>query len=190
MRIATVLLAASFSMAAQAQSDIWKQVNPAYTPTQQLQLVTPSDAQLRSVAKLIHQSGGDSYICAEDGLSNEITERLIFEKIPVTHGQQVLLILVDGSPHTRGCSAKWLVRFDGEMPVLLASPDKDFNGNLYSIQPSARHGYNDLVLSWHQTVTENDLIYFRFDGKSYVSIGSAREILDKSGKLTIVPDAR
>ena len=46
------------------------------------------------------------------------------------------------------------------------------------------------MLSWHQTVTENDLIYFRFDGKSYVSIGSAREILDKSGKLTIVPDAR
>jgi len=84
----------------------------------------------------------------------------------------------------------WLVRFNGEMPVLLASPDKDFNGVLYSIQPSVSHSYHDLVLSWHQIVTENDLVYFRFDGESYVSIGSAKEILDESGKLTIVPDTR
>jgi hypothetical protein len=70
----------------------------------------------------------------------------------------------------------WLIRFDGDEPVLLASPEEDFNGWLYSIQPSMTHGYYDLVLGWHMSAFSYGLTYFRFDGKSYVVVGTANDI--------------
>ena len=69
----------------------------------------------------------------------------------------------------------WLIRLDGDVPVLLASPEGDFNGWLFSIQSSMSHGYRDLVLGWHMGAGNYGLTYFRFDGKSYVSIGTATD---------------
>jgi len=102
----------------------------------------------------------------------------MFEEIPLAANHRVLLVQAG-----RGCArggqgangAMWLIRFDGEVPVLLASPEGDFNGWLYSIQPTLSHGYHDLVLGWHMGADNYNLTYFRFDGKSYVVVGRANE---------------
>ena len=62
----------------------------------------------------------------------------------------------------------------------MASPQRGFNGWLYAIQKSASHGYRDIVLGWHMGADEAVLTYFRFDGKSYVAIGSAT---NSAGKI-------
>ena len=72
----------------------------------------------------------------------------------------------------------------------MASPEDNFFGWLYSVQTSTSHGYRDIVLGWHMSAGEADLTYFQFDGKSYVAIGKAKDILDESGKFKIIPDTR
>ena len=183
MRFAIVFLAALFSMAAEAQSDIWKQVNPLYNGPR-LQSVTPGDAQLRAIGKLLRQPGkSDMWGCEGNDLDDMI-RGLIFEEIPLAQGQRVFLVEA-GAGCARGGQgangAMWLIRFDGEKPVLLASPDNDFNGWLYSIQPTVSHGYHDLVLGWHLGADNYNLSYFRFDGKAYVAIGRAN---DNLGEIT------
>jgi hypothetical protein len=65
--------------------------------------------------------------------------------------------------------------------VLLASPDNDFNGWLYSIQPSISHGYHDLVLGWHMGASDTILTFFQFDGESYNSVSRAENLCDDKG---------
>ncbi len=86
--------------------------------------------------------------------------------------------------------AMWLIRFDGGKPTLLASPEDDFGGWLYSVQPTQSHGYRDVVLGWHMSAREAPLCYFRYDGKSYHLIGTAILRGDENGNETIVPDPR
>lgn len=75
----------------------------------------------------------------------------------------------------------WLIRFDGTVPFILASPAKRFGGWLYSIQPTTSHGYRDIVLGGHLAADDTSLAYFRFDGKSYTAIGHAEDI---EGEIT------
>jgi len=75
----------------------------------------------------------------------------------------------------------WLIRLDENEPVLLASPDDEFNGSLYSIQPTSSHGYHDLVLGWHMGACYTILTFFQFDGKSYNSVSKAAELCDGKG---------
>ena len=86
--------------------------------------------------------------------------------------------------------AMWVVRFKTKKPVLLATPQKDFNGWLYSIQPSTSHGLRDLVLGWHMSAMETGLSYFRFDGRSYRLIGGALLTADADGNAKIIPDRK
>jgi hypothetical protein len=182
MRTAILLLFILPSLAAQTQPDLWKQVNPEYNGAQ-LETVTPSDAQLRAIGKLLHQTGKTGMWDCEGSDLDEMIRGLMFEEIPLAASHHVLLVQAG-----RGCArggqgangAMWLVRLDGDAPVLLASPEDEFNGWLFSIQPSVSHGYHDLVLGWHMGADNTSLTYFQFNGKSYVSAGTAT---DSSGEI-------
>jgi hypothetical protein len=152
--------------------------------------VTPSDAQLRAIGKVLHQTHTTGMWNCEGSDLDDVIRGLMFEEIPLAADHYVLL-----AQASRGCArggqgangAMWLIRLDGNVPVLLASPKGDFNGWLYSIQPSMSHGYHDVVIGWHWGASEAGLTYFRFDGESYVAIGQAKDIRDESGNEKIVP---
>ncbi|HME06910.1 MAG TPA: hypothetical protein VKG25_07665 [Bryobacteraceae bacterium] len=125
--------------------------------------------------------------------SDEWLTNLSYSIVPVTSGREVWLVEA-GEGCARGGQgsngAMWLIRFDGGKPVLLASPEEDFGGYLYSIQDTRSHGYKDLVLGWHMSANEADLTYFRFDGRTYHLIATATCEFDESGVARITPDLR
>lgn len=187
MRIlsATILMIAA--MGARAQTDIWKQVNPDYD-LPQLQSVTPGDSQLRAIAATLRKTDPKDIWECEGNEREEMIRGLTYEAIPLAEGKQILLAQA-GEGCARGGQgangAMWLIEVNGASAVLLASPNKGFNGWLYSIQPTTSHGYHDVVLGWHMGADDAILNYLRFNGKSYEGIGSAE---NKDGK--IVPAAR
>jgi hypothetical protein len=81
----------------------------------------------------------------------------------------------------------WVTRFQGDKFSFLATPEQQFNGWLYSIQKTSRHGFRDLVLGWHMSAFETDLSYFRFDGTCYQRIGAAIKLTDENGAEKITP---
>jgi len=186
MRFVLMMVFAVCSIAARAQSDIWKRVNPEFDMPQ-LRSVTPSDMQLGAIARLLRQrDSGDSWGC-EGSEFDDMIKGLKFEVLPLAPDHEVLLAQA-GAGCARGGQgangAMWLIRFEGATPVLMASPKDGFNGWLYSIQPSISHGFCDIVLGWHISAAETGLSYFRFNGKSYVAVGSAtRTQDDDKGKI-------
>lgn len=192
MRSTIVVLLLSSCLAAQQQPDIWSRVDPNYNGTR-LKYVTPSNAKLLSIAKLLHnsvESGRDMWMCEGADLDVMI-KGLIFEEIPLAPGKDVLL-----AEAGRGCArggqgangAMWIISFDGDTPHLLASPLNDFNGWLFSIQPSTSFGFRDIVLGWHAGAGNDGLTYFRFDGKTYNAIGRASDFQDENGLVKIAPE--
>jgi hypothetical protein len=166
---------------AQAQPNVWEQVNPNFNRLR-LQSATLTKVQQRGLARLILQCCKGSF--EEGSTLADLVQRLIFQKIPLASKQNVLLISdedTEGTWGTGGGGAMWLVRLGGDVPILLASPEDDFNGWLYSIQPSVTHGYHDLVLGWHMSAGETILTYFQFDGRSYVSVSTAANLCDQNG---------
>jgi hypothetical protein len=171
------------TLAAQTQPDVWKQVNPVYHGSR-LSSATLSEAQQRAIALLILQCCGLPSYDLPESKPDRLLRCLIFENIPLTPKQQVVLIEEGGQcPHggTGGGGDLWLVRFDGNIPTLLASPEDDFSGWLYSVQPTATHNYYDLVLGWHMGAGEAILTYFQFNGRSYVSVSRAADLCDQNG---------
>ncbi|WP_348261886.1 hypothetical protein P8935_19035 [Telmatobacter sp. DSM 110680] len=163
-------------MSAVAQSpEIWNQVNPQID-LPQLPSVTPSDTQLKAIAALLRRVDKKDIWECEGNDRDEMIKGLTFQAIPLAPEHKVLLAQA-GEGCARGGQgsngAMWLIRFKGGVPILMASPQRGFNGWLYAIQASASHGYRDIVLGWHMGADEAVLNYFRFDGKSYVAIGSA-----------------
>ena len=186
MRTAILLLLMLPPLVAQTRPDVWKRVdpNPDVGP---LPSATVSKVQQRAVARLIQ------HCCKEalEGAPTDVLQCLSFQKIPLSKGN-ILLINEDGTecanPGTGGGGGMWLVRLDGDVPTLLASPKDDFNGWIYSIQPSVSHGYRDVALGWHMAAGMATLSYFRFNGKSYVSVSRAMDLCD-GGECTIDPKA-
>jgi hypothetical protein len=181
--LALVYSLVSFS----AQTDLWKQVE-GYTPMQ-LKTYSPSQAQLVSLKKaLAARVRLDDWPCAEFG-DLEWTENLKFEELPVSVTGKI--VLVEAGP---GCArggqgangAMWIIRFQGDKFSFIATPQQQFNGWLYSIQPTISHGFRDLVLGWHMSAGEADLSYFRFDGTSYRRIGAAT-LTNADGTEKIIP---
>jgi hypothetical protein len=171
-----------------AQTDLWQEVG-SYSRVQ-LKAYAPSQAQLVRLKKaLVARVRLDSWPCA-GGEDPEWTENLKFEELPVSATEKV--VLVEAGP---GCArggqgangAMWLIRFQSDKFSLLATPQKQFNGWLYSIQQTASHGFRDLVLGWHIGAGQTDLSYFRFDGTSYQRIGAATQVTDADGAEKIIP---
>ncbi len=175
-----------------AQSNVWKSVGSEIA-LPRLQVVTPSDAQLNAIAAMLRHADQDDIWACEGDARKEMIQGLTYEAIPLTPGGKVLLVQA-GAGCARGGQgsngAMWLIRFEGEKPVLMASPKGGFNGWLYSIQPTTSHGYRDIVLGWHMSAFEAGLTYFRFDGKSYAAIGSATRKEDENEEVTILPKRR
>lgn len=181
-----VLVSSLFSF--RAQTDVWQKVGH-YSPMH-LKAYDPSQAQLVTIKKaLLARVRLDNWPCAEVD-DREWTENLKFEELPVSRTGKV--VLVEAGP---GCArggqgsngAMWVIRFQDNELSFLATPQKQFNGWLYSIQQATNHGFRDLVLGWHMGGGETGLSYFRFDGTSYRRIGAATQLTDTDGAEKIIP---
>ena len=81
----------------------------------------------------------------------------------------------------------WLIRFDGRNPILLATPQQEFNGFLYSIERKISKGYRDVIVGWHNGGGDTGLSYFRFNGASYLRIAEATLHSDGEGHSRLTP---
>jgi hypothetical protein len=188
MRLA-LILAVVYSLAFfPPQNDLWQQVRGDSPP--QLKTYVPPQTQLEAVKKVLKARVRlDRWGCAE-GDGTDWTENLEFVELPVSEKEKI--VLAEAGP---GCArggqgangAMWLIHFQGDKFFFLATPQQKFNGWLYSIQPTASHGFRDLVLGWHMSAAETDLSYFRFNGTSYQQIGAATQLKDADGIQKIVP---
>jgi len=190
MKVALLIAIGLCSQSVEAQASLWKGVPTGY-PFPRLQPVEPSDSQRRAIAEPLkaRMAASDGW-CAADPSDDWLTN-LRYHIIPVVAGREVWLVEA-GAGCARGGQgsngAMWLIRFDGGKPTLLASPEGNFGGYLYSIQETTSRGYKDLVLGWHMSARDADLSYFRFDGRTYQLIATATIEFDNSGVGRIDPD--
>jgi hypothetical protein len=190
MHLALIVTLAYSLLFPPPQTELWQKVRP-WSPVN-LKSFSPSPAQLIAVKKaLAARVQLDNTPCAAED-DSEWTENLEFEELPVSATQQIVLVSA-GSGCARGAQgsngAMWIIRFQGEKLLLLATPQQRFNGWLYSIQQPTSHGLRDLVLGWHMGGGETPLplSYFRFDGTSYRRIGAAIKTTNEDGIEKITP---
>ncbi len=172
------------------QGNLWDQVSPDFSPPH-LSEARLSAQQKAAVGDLLRRAPLGGWECGDD--LEELIKGLRYEQIQLSDNVPTVLVEA-GAGCARGGQgangAMWLIRLDGDTPVLLAGPDHDFNGWLFSIQPQEGHGYRDVVLGWHMSARETPLSYFRFDGKLYRLIGTATITWSDDGKATIAPAAK
>ena len=183
MRSAIFLLLMLPPLVAQKQPDVWKRVDPN-SDLPRLQFATVSKVQQTAIAQLILHCCQGALVGTQGSAPTDVIRCLSFQEIPLSK-ESVLLISEDDTGCFQGGSggggAMWLVRLDGDVPILLASPEDDFSGWIYSVQPSVSHGYRDLVLGWHMGAGHTTLTYFQYNGRSYVSVSSAANLCDQNG---------
>ena len=185
-----VLLALLCSVGLSPQQDeIWRHVNVS-TRTPQLKSIALSPKQLVVVRKaLAARVRLDNWPCAQ-GDEPDWVNKVTFEELPISSTEQAVLAQA-GMGCARGGQgangAMWVLQFKGDKLAFLATPQQEFNGWLYSVQPTSSHGFRDLVLGWHVGAGESNLSYFRFDGKSYHLLGRAQLLFDEQYVGKIVP---
>ena len=189
MRSALILVLIGSLGTSPGQTDLWKKVG-WYSPVQ-LKIYAPNQAQLVRVKKaLVARVGLDNWPCAEEDEDLEWTENLKFEELPVSAREKIVLVEA-GTGCARGGQgsngAMWVIRFRGDKFSFLATPERQFNGWLYSIQQTTSHGFHDVVLGWHMGGGETGLSYFRFDGTCYQRIGAATQLTDEDNVDKIIP---
>ena len=170
-----------------AQADVWQHVN--LEPDPQPDRVIVSKGQFAAIKSALKVGGGTGWQSCDVADGDDWSRALIFEELPVSSTEKVML--VEAGP---GCArggqgangAMWVVRFEGDKPVLLAGPKHSFSGWLYSIQPTTSHGLRDMVLGWHVGARETGLSYFRFNGTSYRLVGTATLAADADGNAKII----
>jgi hypothetical protein len=171
-----------------AQTEIWEKVGD-YRPLN-LKTYAASPAELVRVKKAIAgRAEVDKWNCAEEE-GTEWTENLKFEELPVSVTNKIVLVeagvgCARGGQGSNG--AMWVIRFRSDKFSFLATPEQQFSGWLYSIQPTTSHGFRDLVLGWHMSAFETNLSYFRFDGACYQRIGAATKLTDENSSEKIIP---
>jgi hypothetical protein len=188
MRVALILVLIGALGSLPGQSELWEKVG-GYKPLH-LKIYRASPAELAGIKKaLVARVGLDNWPCAEEE-DTGWTENLRFEELPASETEKIVLVEA-GSGCARGGQgsngAMWVTRFQGDKFSFLATPEQQFNGWLYSIQKTSRHGFRDLVLGWHMSAFETDLSYFRFDGTCYQRIGAAIKLTDENGAEKITP---
>jgi uncharacterized protein YecT (DUF1311 family) len=162
----SIALAGFVLSRATAQKNLWLH---ASNPNRKgIQRVTPPPSERQSIARLLSQWACDG----ETDWSN----KLAYSLVPLSSTARVLLI-ESGPGCLRGGQGSnggmWLVASDGSDLILLADPERGFNGFLYSIEPTSNKGYRDVILGWHRGGGETGLDYFRFDGTAYRSVDGA-----------------
>jgi hypothetical protein len=171
------------------QTDVWHDV-PTETNVH-LKSTTPSPPQLVIIKKALKaREELDIEGCVEPEEGPSWVDKVFFRELPISTTEKALLVEA-GEGCARGAQgsngAMWVVRFEGDKVSFLATPEQKFEGWLYSIQPTTSHGLRDLVLGWHMSAEETGLSYFRFDGTSYRSIGTAVLVYEGCA-AKIVPD--
>jgi len=188
MPSAVILLFMYLLASSPPQADLWQNVKDR-DPILRPNTYAPSQAQLVSVKKALAARVRLDKWCGND--DREWTDNLEFLELPVSMAEKI--VLVEAGP---GCArggqgangAMWLIRFQGDKFSLIATPQQQFNGWLYSIQQTTSHGFRDLVVGWHMGGGECGLTYFRFDGKSYQRIATATQTTHPNGAEKIIPD--
>ena len=191
MRLGLVWALGLCALSAAAQAGIWEQVSTTYNRPE-TPAATLTEAQRAAVGRVLKEPGVFAgWYCSGDEVDAVIKDAR-YEWLPVTDGQDVLLV-ESGAGCARGGQgangAMWLIRMQGASAALIASPKEGFNGWLYSVQPPGSHGLRDVVLGWHMSAREAGLSYFRFDGKTYKSVGGASLVFGENGAGKIVPNA-
>lgn len=191
MRLALILILIGALGSWSGQSELWEKVG-GYKPLH-LKIYAPSPGELVRIKKaLVARVGLDNWPCAEEDEDLQWTENLRFEELPVSETEKIVLVEA-GNGCARGGQgsngAMWVIRFQSDKFSFLATPEQQFNGWLYSIQETSRHGFRDLVLGWHMSAFETNLSYFRFDGTCYQRIGTASKLTDENGAEKIIPKA-
>jgi hypothetical protein len=189
MRSSLLLIALlSFLTLFPQKADVWKNVSTERTD--QSKTVTPSPTQLVIIRKALKaREELDVEGCGDE--EPNWVENVLFRELPISETEKALLIEA-GAGCARGGQgangAMWVVRFAGDKISFLATPQQQFGGWLYSVQPDTTHGLRDLVLGWHMSAAETGLSYFRFDGTSYHSVATAVLLFDEKCAAKIVPD--
>jgi hypothetical protein len=173
-----------------SQTAHWDRVPLVYdqSKTSQDKLTENELAAIRNLLRSSKQK--DIWGCDEEE-NTDLINNIQFSGIVLAPGHKTFLVEA-GSGCARGGQgangAMWIVEFHGSKATLLATPDNDFNGWLYSVQPNPHSVYSDIVLGWHMGAGETGLTYFRFDGHFYQSIATASLFNDLgTSKGRIVP---
>ena len=187
--LAPLLAASTLS----AQTNLWSHVSRSYNPppAPRAQL---TQAELTAVRALLHSPAQRNvWECGDDpALDTDWVNDVLFSTISLAPGHKTILVEA-GAGCARGGQgsngAMWIIELHGSRPTLLASPEQNFGGWLFSVQPNPHSVYSDIVVGWHMSAFESDLTYFRFNGHSYNSIGSAVLNTDGGdGKGTLTPN--
>ena len=174
--------------ALQSQSALWQRVR-RHPDLQQLHEAPLSSAQQDAVRRSLRADPRlVGWQCSADDPSGEWLRSLSFQSLSLAANRNTILVeavsgCARGGQGSNG--AMWLVRFDSETAVFLATPKMSFNGWLYGLPHTTSHGYRDIVVGWHMSAFESELSYFRFNGRSYRRISSATELFDENGNGTI-----
>lgn len=187
----TFLALIGITIATHAQNGVWANLD-RQSSSRHLSAANLSPKQKELIRQLLKNRAHlhDTWSCDSDDPAGEWLDGLKYEEILLAPKQHVVLVEA-GMGCARGGQgangAMWIFRLHGSHPVLLATPEWDFNGWLYGIPQTMSHGYRDIVLGWHMGARETDFKYFRFDGKSYQSISAATEEDDDEGhsKFTV-----
>jgi hypothetical protein len=178
-----------------AQTTLWKHVPSSYNPPK-MPRAELTRTELTAVRKLLRSPAHrDVWLCGEEENADWVNG-LFFSSITLAPGNKTILVEPGaGAECARGGQgsngAMWILEFHGSKPTLLASPKQSFGGWLFSVQPNPHSAYSDIVLGWHMSAFESDLTYFRFNGHSYNSIGSATLKFGEGGgdgKGTLIPN--
>ncbi|MBC7925270.1 MAG: hypothetical protein H7039_06390 [Bryobacteraceae bacterium] len=174
-----------------AQTDLWQSLRRTDTSklTEQARHMKLPVSEQNGIRQLLRKER-DVWTCDSDDLKGEWVCNVQFRSLLVTPAARVILAEA-GHGCARGGQgangAMWLLRFDGHKPILLAGPQQQFDGFLYSVQRTSNKGYQDIILGWHRGGGETGLNYFRFNGLQYRSVGSAILRRDQTGAVEITP---
>ena len=169
-------------------ADVWKNVSlePSQTQIESVNLTKGQLAQLKKT--LVERMKVDRW--CDETEDPDWVDGITAGRLPVSADGKSVLVeagvgCARGGQGSNG--AMWVVRFEGDKPIFLATPEHRFGGWLYSIESSKSHGFKDLVLGWHMSAGEADLSYFKFDGKMYRLVATAKWTDDEDGKRSIIP---
>jgi len=190
VRFVAIIATLYGSLPVNGQSELWRQVVPIYARPETRELNLPA-AKERSLAGVLQlQDEVDNWSCQFEDPRGEWRRHLRFEEISLASPGRRILLIEAGPGCARGGQgsngAMWLLALDRDKLRLLATPQKGFNGWIYSIQPEKHNGLADIVVGWHMSAFEADLSYFRFDGHIYRKATTAT-ISDRNGSPQITP---
>ena len=161
--------------------------------------VTLSEPERRNLnALLLSRASRDVPDCLGDSNDTDWQEKLSITRVHLGPTRANLVEVGQGCARGGQGSngAMWLVGWNGSRPHILASPQDGFDGWLYGVERARSHALKDVVVGWHMSAFESGLVWFRFDGRRYRSIGDATQYsrddigLERMGGMKVCEHAK